>query len=73
MAKPKRRTEQEAVAFLESRGAEIIGNTIKLDGCLGGLTGGSCLDCLVNYHGYKVVRGVEKGTLIQRVKKFFGR
>ncbi len=73
MAKPKRWTETEAVALLTSRGAEVKGNLIKIDGCLGGLSGGACLDYLVNYRGYKVARAVEKEPFLKRIKKFFGR
>lgn len=73
MAKPKRRTESEAIALLENRGATVEGKLIKLNGCLGGLSGGACLDYLVNHKGYKVARTESKKTILQRIKKFFGR
>ncbi len=73
MAKPKRRTEHEAVDFLRNRGVTIIDKLIKLDGCLGGLSGGSCLDYLVNYKGYTVARGQARKPLLRRIKEYFGR
>ncbi len=73
MAKPKRWTEVEAIFFLQGRGAEIKGKLIKVDGCLGGLSGGACLDYLVNYKGYKVARAVESKSLLQRLKRLIGR
>ncbi len=73
MAKPKRWTEMQAVVFLQGRGAEVIDKTIKIDGCLGGLTGGAALDYLINHKGYRVARAVESKSFLQRLKRLIGR